>query len=115
MPRNLQVRQARGGDPGILALQPRCREWYECSLQRCLSPYAGSTIRAMALLPLSRMHVEGMELVDMDGKCGEVREVLERGELHTEHFQSVLEARTWQEMLEIVVRRERELFPYMYR
>lgn len=90
-------------------------EWYECSLRRCLSEQAGPTIRAMALLPLSRMHLEGMHMPDMAEKCEQVRDVLENSGLDAEHFRCVRDAGSWQEMLKTVVRREKELFPYMYR
>jgi hypothetical protein len=86
---------------------------YHLSLQNCLA--SGPTIQAMALLPLAHMFAEGMNHTVLEKQCEQVRNMLENSGLHAPHFEPVLKQNFWKDMLETVLARKKELFPYMYR
>jgi hypothetical protein len=94
--------------------EARRRFWKE-SVLFSLS-YRGATLRAMALLPLTRLYEEGLEDEDfLRQKTEQVLGILSTKELNTEHFRPILNAKGWEEALRAASAYSKSLFPFTYR
>lgn len=86
------------------------------SLGMCLKNTHGPTIKVMALLPLSSLYQKNLlRAYDCERILGYMRNLLDGGSLDKNHFKALIEATGSEEMLNIILRHKKELFPFMYR
>ncbi len=100
---------------GVLAEGNRKNLLWQKSRDLCLDEKAGPSIKVMALLPLAAMQDHGFELPeDPESLIEGIRETI-RDHLSQTHFRTVLDAATWQDVLEEVSSNKKKLFPFNYR
>lgn len=100
---------------GLLAPAPDvAADTLRRSLDLCLCPASGPTIQIMALLPLARLHAVAPDVVFAD-QVNTALEPVRSGLLCAEHFQVLLDAPDWTDVLNRVRAHTAALFPFSYR
>lgn len=74
-----------------------------------------STLRAMALLPLSRLWTHRLENESVLQAETRAALAIIQDHLCRDHFEDLLQAETWQRVLEMVDTRPARFFPFSYR
>lgn len=85
------------------------------SLALCLSPENGPTIKVMALLPLAQIHALGFRLPDLEELSRQALAPVHGKELSEDHFAELLQAESIEELLQMVQKEKKRLFPFSYR
>lgn len=76
----------------------------------------GETLKVMALLPLSALYRSGSAQKDfLEAGVEKVYQTLDSGSINKRHFALLLNARSWQDLLDIAAENAETLFPFSYR
>ncbi|NCC25385.1 MAG: hypothetical protein EOM25_09350 [Deltaproteobacteria bacterium] len=112
----LHPSQLLGYNLGLLAPNRfEARKRFAESLDLCLAPVSGPTIRVMALLPLAAMRERALDDAETPNHVAAAMEPVRSGELDRDHFSCLLTAKDWIGVLDEVLRNRKTLFPFSYR
>lgn len=91
------------------------RDLFRLSVDLCLHENSGPTVRIMALQPLALLQQQGDTLPNMEEFVCQALQPVRDGDLSATHFQKLLDAGDWVDVLLVTWREMERLFPYSYR